>query len=143
MYFKLMKSAQSNQSGPFGLDVMVFFYLNCSSLLWERIDLVIKKKLLKFEAEGQDFDTTRTIYDCEPTFLKKSRRHFSIIFGACTWPEIMIIQSVYLITSQCTKPVFFSFSFWLQLRFYAQNAELSVQLSLSFETGIMGWICPV
>ena len=111
-----MKSAPSNQSEPFGRDVMVFFYLNCSSLLWERIDLVIKKKILKFQAEGQDFDTTRTIYDCEPTFLKKSRRHFSIIFGACTWPEIMIIQSVYLITSQCTKSVFFFFFFLVAIK---------------------------
>ena len=34
---------------------MVFCYQNCSDLLWEKIVLVIKKKLLKFEAEGQEF----------------------------------------------------------------------------------------
>ena len=33
----------------------VFCYQNCSDLLWEKIILVIEKKLLKFEAEGQEF----------------------------------------------------------------------------------------
>ena len=36
---------------------MVFCYQNCSYLLWEKIALVIeKKKLLKFEAEGREFE---------------------------------------------------------------------------------------
>ena len=35
---------------------MVFCYQNCSDLLWEKIVLVIEKKLLKFEAEGQEFE---------------------------------------------------------------------------------------
>ena len=34
---------------------MVFCYQNCSDLLWEKIALVIKKNLFKFEAEGQEF----------------------------------------------------------------------------------------
>ena len=34
---------------------MVFCYQNCSDLLWEKIVLVIEKKLLKFEAEGLEF----------------------------------------------------------------------------------------
>jgi hypothetical protein len=34
---------------------MVFCYQNCSDLLWEKIVLVIEKKLLKFEAEGREF----------------------------------------------------------------------------------------
>ena len=34
---------------------MVFCYHNCSNLLWERIVLVIKRKPLKVEAEGQEF----------------------------------------------------------------------------------------
>ena len=33
---------------------MVFCYQNCSDLLWEKTVLVIEKKLLKFEAEGQE-----------------------------------------------------------------------------------------
>ena len=34
---------------------MVFCYQSCSDLLWEKNVLVIEEKLLKFEAEGQDF----------------------------------------------------------------------------------------
>ena len=34
---------------------VVFCYQNCSDLLWEKIILVIEKKLLKFEAEGREF----------------------------------------------------------------------------------------
>ena len=34
---------------------MVFCYQNCSDLLWEKNVLVMEKKLLKFEAEGQEF----------------------------------------------------------------------------------------
>ena len=34
---------------------MVFCYQNCSGLLWEEIDLVIEKKVLKSKAEGQEF----------------------------------------------------------------------------------------
>ena len=34
---------------------MVFFYQNCSDILWEKIVLGIEKKKLKFEAEGQEF----------------------------------------------------------------------------------------
>ena len=34
---------------------MVFCYQNCSDLLWEKIVLVIEKKLLKFKAEGRKF----------------------------------------------------------------------------------------
>ena len=34
---------------------MVFCYKNCSGLLWEKNVLVTEKKLLKFEAEGQEF----------------------------------------------------------------------------------------
>ena len=34
--------------------LMVFCYQN-SDLLWEKIVLVIEEKLLKFEAEGQEF----------------------------------------------------------------------------------------
>ena len=34
---------------------MVFCYQNFSDLLWEKIVLVIEKKLLKFKAEGQEF----------------------------------------------------------------------------------------
>ena len=34
---------------------MVVVYQNCSDLLWEKIVLVIEKKLLKFEAEGREF----------------------------------------------------------------------------------------
>ena len=37
------------------LPSMVFCYQNCSDLLWEKIVLVIEKKLLKFEAEGREF----------------------------------------------------------------------------------------
>ena len=37
------------------LSTMVFCYQNSSNLLWEKIVLVIKKKLLKFEAEGREF----------------------------------------------------------------------------------------
>ena len=37
------------------LTTMVFCYQNCSDLLWEKIVLVIEKKLLKFVAEGQEF----------------------------------------------------------------------------------------
>ena len=33
---------------------LVFCYQNCSDLLWEKIVVVIKKKL-KFEAEGREF----------------------------------------------------------------------------------------
>ena len=33
---------------------MVFCYQNCSDLLWEKIVLSDQKKLLKFEAEGQE-----------------------------------------------------------------------------------------
>ena len=33
---------------------MVLCYQNCSKLLWEKNVLVIEKKLLKFEAEGQE-----------------------------------------------------------------------------------------
>ena len=36
------------------LIAMVFCYQNCSDLLLEKIVLVIGKKLLKFEAEGQE-----------------------------------------------------------------------------------------
>ena len=32
---------------------MIFCYQNCSELLWEKNDLVIK--LLKFDVEGQEF----------------------------------------------------------------------------------------
>ena len=39
----------------FLLEGMVFCYQNCSDLLWEKIVLVIRKKLLKFEAEGTLF----------------------------------------------------------------------------------------
>jgi hypothetical protein len=35
---------------------MVFCYQNCSDLLLEKIVLVIEKKLLKFEAEGREFE---------------------------------------------------------------------------------------
>ena len=34
---------------------MVFCYLNCSDLLWEKIVSSDREKLLKFEAEGQKF----------------------------------------------------------------------------------------
>ena len=34
---------------------MVFCYQNCSDLLWEKIAIVMEKKLLKFEAEGREF----------------------------------------------------------------------------------------
>ena len=34
---------------------MVFCYQSCSDLLWKNIVLVIEKKKLKFEAEGQEF----------------------------------------------------------------------------------------
>ena len=35
---------------------MVFCYQYCSDLVWEKIVLVIEKKLLKFEAEGQELE---------------------------------------------------------------------------------------
>ena len=35
--------------------ILVFCYQNCSDLLWEKIVLVIEKKLLKLEAEGWEF----------------------------------------------------------------------------------------
>ena len=38
-----------------GSQEIVFCYQNCSDLLWEKNDMVIKKKLLKFEAEGREF----------------------------------------------------------------------------------------
>ena len=34
---------------------MVFCYQNHSDLPWEKIVIVIKKKLLKFDAEGREF----------------------------------------------------------------------------------------
>ena len=34
---------------------MVFYYQNCSDLLWEKIVFSDWEKLLKFEAEGQEF----------------------------------------------------------------------------------------
>ena len=34
---------------------LVFCYQNCSDLLWEKIVIVIEKKLLKFEAESWEF----------------------------------------------------------------------------------------
>ena len=34
---------------------MIFCYQNYSDPLWEKIVLVVEKKLLKFEAEGQEF----------------------------------------------------------------------------------------
>ena len=34
---------------------MLFYFKNCSDLLWEKIVFVIEKILLKFEAEGQEF----------------------------------------------------------------------------------------
>ena len=34
---------------------MLFCYQNCSDLLWETNVPVIEKKLLKFEAESQEF----------------------------------------------------------------------------------------
>ena len=34
---------------------MVFCYQNCSDLLWEKIVSSDREKLLKFEAEGQEF----------------------------------------------------------------------------------------
>ena len=35
---------------------MVFCYQNCSDLLWEKIVPMFEKKLLKFEAEGREFE---------------------------------------------------------------------------------------
>ena len=35
--------------------ILVFCYQNCSDLLWDKNVLVIKKKLLKFKAEGREF----------------------------------------------------------------------------------------
>ena len=34
---------------------MVFCYQNCSDLLWEKKCSRVREKLLKFEAEGQEF----------------------------------------------------------------------------------------
>ena len=34
---------------------MVCCYQNCSGLLWEKIVLKTRERLLKFEAEGQEF----------------------------------------------------------------------------------------
>ena len=34
---------------------MVFCYQNCPDILWEKIILGDQEKLLKFEAEGQEF----------------------------------------------------------------------------------------
>ena len=47
--------AHSTYDVEFGPEKMVFCYQNCSDLLWEKIVLVIEKKKLKFEAEGQEF----------------------------------------------------------------------------------------
>ena len=46
--------------------IMLFCFQNCSDLLCEKNVLVIQKKIVKFEAEGQEFakncEITRTIY---------------------------------------------------------------------------------
>ena len=41
---------------------MVFCFQNYSDLLWEKNVLAIERKLLKFDAEGKNFEITRTIY---------------------------------------------------------------------------------
>ena len=54
------------------IQVLVFYYQNCSDLLWEKIVLVIEKSLKTFEIRGwrlricKNFETTRIIYsNCE------------------------------------------------------------------------------
>ena len=42
-------------SPPRRPETMIFCYQNGSDLLWEKIVLVIEKKLFKFEAEGREF----------------------------------------------------------------------------------------
>ena len=39
----------------FPQEKIVFCYKNCSELLWEKVVLLIEKKLFKFKAEGQEF----------------------------------------------------------------------------------------
>ena len=46
---------KKKQNTKKNISEMVFCYRNCSDQLREKIVLVIEKKLLKFEAEGQEF----------------------------------------------------------------------------------------
>ena len=62
---------------------MVFCYQNCSNLLWEKIVLHSDwEKLLKFEAEGREFEINRTIYS-------NSERSEQVLvtdaFLTCSW----------------------------------------------------------
>ena len=41
------------------LDKMVFCYQNCSELLWEKNCSSDREKILKFEAEGKNFEITK------------------------------------------------------------------------------------
>ena len=69
-------------------------YQNCFDLVWEKIDLVIKKKLLKFKAEGQELQMLKSVeqFTVKSRAVDRSTIQFLTIFGVlltktCYYPR--------------------------------------------------------
>ena len=62
---------------------MVFCFQNCSELLlWEKIVLVIEKKLLKFKAEGREF--AKILLSLEQ-FIQKKKGQNNFWYRMLVW----------------------------------------------------------